>query len=233
MSDTWSYDPGYLPGDPRHGLSPKELTDFYLKRPAQWLIRSTYGPDALAKREGAMQAHVSYLSARKDQIRFVGPFLADDGVTPTGNWLMIDAPDRASAEAFIAGEGFNQAGMFKSIEIKRFSETSLEERRQASMTPDPKKQLFVCELIDGPNGAKIRRTTGPAHHKYQKSVMDRFLARGPMRTDDGQGIIGTTYVIAVENRAAAERFVAAEPMTMAKVFSEIRIDRWRFGKSIA
>jgi uncharacterized protein YciI len=40
-------------------------------------------------------------------------------------------------------------------------------------------------------------------------------------------------VIAVKDRAAAERFVAAEPMTMAGVFSEIRIDRWRFGKSIA
>jgi hypothetical protein len=233
MSETWSHKPGYLPGDPRHGLSPRQLTEFYLKRPAQWLIRSTYGPDALAKRDGAMQAHVSYLSARKHQIRFVGPFLADDGLTPTGNWLMIDAPDRATAEAFIAGEGFNRAGMFKSIEIKRFAETSLEEKRQLDMTPDPNMQLFVCELIDGPKGAEIRKTTGPAHHKYQKSVMDRFLARGPMRTDDGLGIIGTTYVIAVKDRAAAERFVAAEPMTMAGVFSEIRIDRWRFGKSIA
>lgn len=233
MSDKWSFDPGYLPGDPRHGLSPEELTKFYNSRTPQWLIRCTYGPDGLAKREGALPPHVSYLSARKDQIRFVGPLLADDGVTPIGSWLMIDAPDRKSAEDFIAGEGFNLAGMISEIEIKRFAETSLEEKRQLKMTPDPNLQLFVCELVDGPDGAEIRKTTGPAHHKYQKSVMDSFLARGPMRSDDGLRIIGTTYIIAVENREAAEAFVAAEPMTGAGVFSEVRIGRWRFGKSIS
>lgn len=233
MSDNWSHDPGYLPGDPRHGLSPEELARFYNSRTPQWLVRCTYGPDALSKREGAMAAHIAFLDARKDQIRFVGPLLADDGVTPIGSWMMIDAPDRESAEAFNAEEGFNVAGMFSDIEVKRFAETSLNERRQVEMTPDPALQLFICELIDGSDGAAIRKTTGPAHHKYQKSVMDSFIARGPMRTDDGSGIIGTTYIIAVENRAAAEAFVAAEPMTGAGVFSEIRIDRWRFGKSIS
>lgn len=233
MSDNWSYDPGYLPADPRHGLSPKELTDFYRSRPTQWLIRCTYGPEGLAKREGALPAHVSYLSARKDQIRFVGPLLADDGLTPVGSWLMIEAPDRQSAEAFIEGEGFVRAGMIANIEIKRFVETSLNERRQLEMTPDPSLQLFVCELIDGPDGAEIRKTTGPAHHKYQESVMDSFIARGPMRADDGTGVIGTTYIIAVKDRAAAEAFIAAEPMAKAGVFSEIRIGRWRFGKSIS
>ena len=206
---------------------------FYNSRTPQWLIRCTYGPDGLAKREGALPAHISYLSARKDQIRFVGPILADDGLTPIGSWLMIEAPDRQSAETFIAGEGFNLAGMIAKIEIKRFVETSLNERWQLEITPDPNLQLFLCELNDGSNGGEIRKTTGPAHHKYQKSVMDSFIARGPMRSDDGSQVIGTTYIIAVENRAAAEAFVAAEPMTAAGVFSEVRIDRWRFGKSIS
>jgi uncharacterized protein YciI len=232
MSDVWSYDPGYRPDDPRHGLSPRELTEFYNARPTQWLIRCTYGSDGLAKRDAALPAHISYLSARKDRIFFVGPILADDGQTPIGSWLMIEAPSRADAEAFIAGEGFNRAGMFKEIEIKRFVETSLEKRRQLEMTPEPGMQLFICEMIDGPNGTQLRKTTGPAHHQYQKSVMDRFIARGPMRTDDGTKVTGTTYIIQVKDRAAAEAFIAAEPMTKAGVFSKIRIDRWRFGKSI-
>lgn len=233
MSDVWSYDPGYLPGDPRHGLTPEELQNFYVSRPPQWLIRSTYGPDALARREAAMDAHVSYLAAHTSQIRFVGPLLADDGVTPTGNWMMIDVPDRGAAAAFIDAEGFNRAGMFSRIEIRRFVETSLDERRQVNFTPDPGLQMFLCELIDGPDGAEIRKTTGPAHHRFQKSVMDRFVARGPTRSDDGTRTIGTTYIIQVENRAAADAFIAAEPMTAAGVFAEIRIDRWRYGKSIS
>ena len=233
MSDIWLFDPGYLPGDPRHGLSPTELANFYASRPAQWLIRSTYGADALAKRDGAMDAHVAYLSARKDQIRFVGPLLADDGLTPIGSWAMIDAADRADAEAFIADEGFVRAGMISDIEIKRFAETSLEDRRQSDMTPDPALQMYLCELIDGPEGAERRKGAGPAHHAFQKSVMDSFIARGPMRSDDGMRIIGTTYIIKVRDRAAAEDFIAAEPLAQAGVFSKIRIDRWRFGKSIA
>ena len=72
MSDVWTFDPGYRPDDPRHGLSPDELTAFYLSRPTTWLIRCTYGPDGLAKREGALAAHIAYYSARRDQIRFVG-----------------------------------------------------------------------------------------------------------------------------------------------------------------
>jgi len=233
MLDTWSYDPGYLPGDPRHGLSPKELTEFFRKQTAQCLIRCTYGPDALAKRESAMAAHLAFLRGNQDRIRFAGPLLADDGVTPIGSWLMVDSPSREAATAFIADEGFNRAGMFSSIEIKRFAETSLEEKRQVNITPDPALQLFVCEMIDGPEGAERRKGAGPAHHEYQKGVMDAFIARGPMRSDDAIRAIGTLYVIQVKHRAAAEAFIAAEPLNQAGVFSDIRIDRWRFGKGLS
>jgi len=54
-----------------------------------------------------------------------------------------------------------------------------------------------------------------------------------MRSDDGTAVVGNLYIIAAADRAAAEAFVAAEPMVRAGVFSDIRIDRWRFGNSIA
>lgn len=232
MSDSWSYDPGYRPDDPRHGLSPKGLVDFYNARPKQWLIRCTYGAKGLERRNAAMEAHHAFYAAMKDRVFFLGPILADDGVTPIGSFVIIEAADRADAEAFIAGEGFVQAGMISKIEIKRFVETSLDERRQRQMKPDPSLQLFLCELIDGPDGAERRKAAGPAHHQYQKRVMASFIARGPMRSDDGLRNIGTFYIIQVKDRAAAEAFIAAEPLNQAGVFSEIRIDRWRFGAAL-
>jgi uncharacterized protein YciI len=36
----------------------------------------------------------------------------------------------------------------------------------------------------------------------------------------------------VKDRAAAEAFIAAEPLNQAGVFSEIRINRWRFGGAL-
>ncbi len=232
MSDTWSYDPGYRPDDPRHGLSPKGLVDFYNTRPKQWLIRCTYGSQGLERRDAAMKAHRAFYAGKQDRVFFLGPILADDGVTPIGSFVIVEAPSRADAEAFIAGEGFVQAGMISKIEIKRFVETSLNERRQLQMQPDPSLQLFLCEMVDAPDGAERRKAAGPAHHQYQKRVMDSFLARGPMRSDDGLRNIGTFYIIQVKDRAAAEAFIAAEPLNQAGVFSDIRIDRWRFGGAL-
>ncbi len=167
MSDTWAFDPGYRPDDPRHGLSPKDLVDFYNTRPKQWLIRCTYGSEGLERREAAMKAHRVFYSAVKERVFFLGPILADDGATPIGSFVIVEAPSRADAEAFIAGEGFVQAGMISKIEIKRFVETSLNERRQLQMKPDPALQLYLCELIDGPDGAEKRKVAGPAHHQYR------------------------------------------------------------------
>lgn len=231
MPDDWTFDPGYLPGDPRYGLTPEQLAAYYEKRPPQYLIRCTYGADALSKRETAMEAHLSYIAERKDQIRFAGPLLDDDGTMPTGTWFMIDAPDRAAAEAFIAGEGYNRAGMFGDVEIRRYA--SSKPWRQHDISVEPDMQMFICECIDGPEGIEIRRTTGAAHHAYQAGIMDRFIAHGPTRTDDGSKVTGSTFIIQVTDRAAAQALVDNEPMARAGVFSEIRIDRWRFGKSLA
>ena len=179
-----------------------------------------------------MAAHKKFYQAHRDRVRFLGPVLEDDGITPKASFVMVECPDRKSAEDFIAGEGYVQSGMISQIDIKRFVETSLTERRQHDMTPDPYMQLFLCELIDGPDGAERRKSAGPAHHAYQKQVMDSFIARGPMRTDDGTGVIGTHYIIQVADRAAAQAFIAAEPLNRAGVFSDIRIDRWRFGNAM-
>jgi hypothetical protein len=231
MPEDWTWDPGYRPGDPRYGLSPEQLAAYYEKRPPQYTIRCTYGPDALSKREAAMAAHLSHIAAHRDRIRFAGPLLTDDGAAPTGTWFMIDAPDRAAAEAFIAGEGYNRAGMFAEVEIKRYA--SSKPWRQRDIAVEDGMQMFVCECIDGPDGIEIRKTTGPAHHEYQGAIMDRFVAHGPTRSDDGKKVTGSTFIIQVADRAAAEALVANEPMTQAGVFAEIRIDRWRFGKSLA
>src|SRR3546814_4948187 len=123
----------------------------------------------------------------------------------------VDLPDRAAAEAFIAEEGYNKAGLFGDVAIARFA-TSMA-FRQADRPPDPALQMFVCECIDGAQGAGLRKQTGPAHHEYQAGVMDRFVARGPLRSDDGGDLLGSLFVIEVADRAAAEAFLAAEPMT--------------------
>lgn len=232
MSPADTHNPGgYKPGDPRYGLSGAALREYYRSKPPQQFIKCLNKPDSLAVRAAALDEHIADNRAHADRIRFSGPLLADDGETPVGTIWVIDLPDRAAAEAFLADEPYNRAGLFESVEITRFA-TSME-FRQVDRAPDPAMQMFVCECIDGPDGSEIRKTTGPAHHEYQARVMDRFVCRGPLRTDDAAGLVGSLFIIEVPDRAAAEAFVAAEPMTGAGVFSDVRITRWRYGKSIS
>jgi uncharacterized protein YciI len=59
------------------------------------------------------------------------------------------------------------------------------------------------------------------------------VVRGSSLSDDGSEPLAALAIIEVENRAAAETFVAADPLLRAGASRRMRIDRWRFGKSVA
>lgn len=222
---------GYRPDDPRHGLSGQALQDYYLSQPPQFFIRSYYKPDSLHLREAAMDVHLAHLRAHADKIHFAGPLLSDHGETPIGTMAIIELPDRAAAEAYVAGDGFAKAGMLEAPEIIRF--VNSKRLKQGGRDPDPDQQLFVCECIDGPDAKELRAQSAADHHDYQGSLIERYFAHGPLRNDDGTGLLGSLFLIEVTDRNTAEFLVANEPMTAAGVFSEVRINRWRFGKSIS
>ena len=183
-----------------------------------WTIRCIYDEGALEKRDTALAAHEVYLVAHSREIRFAGPMFADDGATRTGLWLMIEAPDRAGAESFIAEEGFNRAGMFGAIEIKRFI-TAEPARRQAEIVPDPARQMFVCELVGG--------STTDA-----QGLADRAVACGLSVSDDAARPLGAVAIVEVAHRAAVDALLGPLAGTEANTNANIRIDRWRFGKSV-
>jgi uncharacterized protein YciI len=184
-----------------------------------WTIRCICGEGALAKREAALAAHEAYLVAHNREICFAGPMFADDGAIRTGLWLMIEAPDRAHAEAFIAEEGFTRAGMFGAIEIKRFVPAGSGVRRQVEIAPDPACRMFVCELVGGAGAANLLQDSA-----------DHAVARGVSTTDDSSRTLGAVAIVEVADRAAVDALLAGDPS--AGAYSEIRIDRWRFGQSV-
>jgi len=73
--------------------------------------------------------HVAYLQASRDQLRFSGPTLSDDGATVTGGINLLDAPDRAAAEAWKNAEPYTAAGAFADVTLTRWSSSM--ELRQA------------------------------------------------------------------------------------------------------
>lgn len=65
-------------------------------------------------------AHLEYLKGKVDSLLIAGPLLADDGTTVLGSLLVIEAADRAEAEAFAAGDPYAKAGLFEKVTVIAF-----------------------------------------------------------------------------------------------------------------
>jgi len=65
-------------------------------------------------------AHIDYLKSNLARIVIGGPLTSDDGAAMQGSMLVIEAADRAEAEAFAAGDPYAKAGLFESVTIKAF-----------------------------------------------------------------------------------------------------------------
>lgn len=221
---------GALPGDPRYGLNEEQLKRYYATKSPCWMINARIGPQGGPRREAANVPHIEYLRAHRDVIRFAGPTWTDDGQTATGSLTLIDLPDRAAAETYIAKEPYNVNGAFDRIEIRRWSSSMT--MRQHDYPRTPGWEQYRITAIDKPDGPSLRNAVNDAHHKFQATVMDRYIARGPLLSDDGARIIGSLMLMEFPNRAACDAFWAAEPLNTGGVFEHVEIERWRFGKAI-
>ena len=74
---------------------------------------------AQARRDN-IQAHVDYVSASDVAVVMSGPLVSDDGAAPVGSLLIVDAPDRAAAEAFHRNDPLYKAGIWATTELRAF-----------------------------------------------------------------------------------------------------------------
>ena len=74
-------------------------------------------PGALELRMQVRPVHLEYLQGRATQIRVGGALLNEDD-QPMGSLLIIEAADRAAAEAFAAGDPYRKEGVFEKVEIR-------------------------------------------------------------------------------------------------------------------
>lgn len=86
-----------------------------------FFIRYTDKPGAAAIRAANRQAHLDYVIGRYGEAtKLAGPTLAADGETMEGSVLILDLPDRAAAEVFVAEDPYTRAGLFESTVIRPF-----------------------------------------------------------------------------------------------------------------
>ena len=72
----------------------------------------------LQARLGNYAAHRAHLNSTSTTIVLAGPVAADDAETPVGSMFVIDAKDRAEAEAFNRGDPFYKLGIWDRDSIR-------------------------------------------------------------------------------------------------------------------
>jgi len=80
-------------------------------------------PGALPRRLEHYSAHRSFLeNAGLFRLSLVvaGPLQTDDGAEMTGSLLIVDAPDRAAVDAFVAADPFTTEGVWGTVHVSRF-----------------------------------------------------------------------------------------------------------------
>ncbi|MBO6518946.1 MAG: YciI family protein [Rhodospirillales bacterium] len=86
---------------------------------------------------------------------------------------------------------------------------------------------FVIYCLDKPDHAHVRADNRPAHVEYLKASAGKIVCAGPMLTDDGEGMIGSTLVMEFADRAEADAWAANDPYAKAGLFESVSIRPWK------
>jgi len=84
-----------------------------------WAISRAAAPGFAEKREKGLQPHLDYLKSQKKILVLSGATTSDDGNEFVGSLLIVNVASRAEAQAFVDGDPFTKAGMFKDVKITR------------------------------------------------------------------------------------------------------------------
>ena len=82
-----------------------------------FVLTCTDKPGSIDLRMSVRPAHLAFLDKLGSSLKAAGPFV-DDAGKPTGSLVIIQAEDKAAAEAIAAQDPYAIAGLFASVEIK-------------------------------------------------------------------------------------------------------------------
>lgn len=187
-------------------------------------------PNTAALRKQMVETHWSFMDRYAPAMIARGPTLAEDGATQTGSMHIIDLPDAAGAHAFAYDEPFFKAGVFAEVMIRRWRNALGRTMWDFHGDPDHNRRFLIIGH-GKPGMSATRDSLLDAHRAYfiDNHYQERFIARGPLLSDDGADWIGSAMLIELPSRAAVEAMLADEPYVRNGLYEDIEIHPWRFG----
>lgn len=166
-------------------------------------------PGMAEKRDELLQTHRDYLGQFKDKIYLAGPLISDDETRKLGSLYVIEQPDRAAAEAWLAEEPFARNGLFGARYL--YGWQHLKGDREV------KNRLFLYFQLGGPKNDGVRGKWRDAHVAYLETWLDDLFAVGPLYHDSDKteltDRVGSLFIADFPDRARADEWRANEPFT--------------------
>jgi uncharacterized protein YciI len=86
---------------------------------------------------------------------------------------------------------------------------------------------YIIETFDKPDHQHVRSAQRIAHLDFLASHKTLLLACGAKLDDAGQDLGGGLYVVALDTREEALRFIESDPFHTAGLFERVTLTRWR------
>lgn len=86
---------------------------------------------------------------------------------------------------------------------------------------------YIIETFDKPGHQHVRQAARAAHLAFLDEHKALLLACGAKLADDGTDLGGGLYVVALDTREEAQRFIESDPFHAAGLFDRVTLTRWR------
>jgi uncharacterized protein YciI len=173
-------------------------------------------PGSVTLREELLDEHWSYMDRYAAEMIARGPTLAGDGAgdgdTPTGSVHIVGLPDPVAARAFAFDEPNYQAGVYRDVLLRRWS------------------NLLGRTMWDFPGGRAggnrylvLGLGAGQAADLVVPPGRDELIAYGPLLSDDGSTWLGTAVLVQAPDPDKARAILTSDR------YADIEVHSWQFG----
>jgi uncharacterized protein YciI len=173
------------------------------------------------------EAHWSFMDGYADAMITRGPTV-DANDAHTGSMHIVDLPDLEAAHGFAFEEPYFKAGVYTDVLARRWRNGLGRTMWDFEGDADGDGRFLVIGH-GRPNAAAARDELVEDHRRYLDEYRERFIARGPLLSDDGNEWVGSAMLVELGSRAAVDAMLANEPYTEAGLYTSIEIHDWRFG----
>ena len=166
-------------------------------------------PGSTPLRIEMVEQHWAYMDTFAETMIARGPtFAADD--TLTGSVHILDLPDASAARAFALEEPGYQAGAYRDVLLRRWSNSLGRTMWDFNGRPDGDRYLVLG-------------FTDPTTDHLELPHGDPVIAAGPLLSDDGAVVLGAAVLLEADSEHAARETLSPDR------YVGIEIHRWEFG----